>query len=445
MNINQMKKFNAKMGKHKAKPKHFAKGGYIEPIVKDGKQYFVNGGAAATGALGGAATGAAVGSIVPGIGTAIGAIGGALIGGLSGLFSGSTNQMPNITDPVTGQQITDANGTVIADQATLAQYNQSLQNANGVGNQSAAISGLQNVANGTGPNPAQAELAQATSQNVANQGALMAGQRGAASNVGLIARQAAQQGAATQQNSAGQAATLQSNQQLNALNSEGAIAGQQVAETQAGLAQNQNAGLTNQNQLLNAQGTYNTNVTGGQGNVNSNNTSLANTTQGTALAIGQGALSGAGAASVANATPASPGSTNAAGSAPSLGVNTTLPTPSFDKGGPVCKGPHKSHVANFLFAKGGDVPAMVSAGERYLNPEEVKQVVEQGENPLKLGTKFEGKAKVKGDSLKNDVISATLREGGVVLPRHITNKKNRDHAELFVRRAVHMRSPKGGK
>jgi len=108
----------------------------------------------------------------------------------------------------------------------------------------------------------------------------------------------------------------------------------------------------------------------------------------------------------------------------------------------VAKGPHKSHVANFL-AAGGEVPAMVSPGERYLSPDDVKEVVERGANPLKMGKKFEGKAKVKGDSLKNDTISTTLKEGGVVLPRHVMNKKNRDHAELFVRRAVHMKSPKG--
>jgi hypothetical protein len=109
--------------------------------------------------------------------------------------------------------------------------NSQLAGANGVGTQQGAISGLQNVAaqqqgtanmygqiaRGEGPNPAQAMLNNATGQNVANQAALMAGQRGAAGNVGLMARQAAQQGAATQQQAAGQGAQMQAQQQVNAL------------------------------------------------------------------------------------------------------------------------------------------------------------------------------------------------------------------------------------
>src|ERR1700679_261280 len=79
------------------------------------------------------------------------------------------------------------------------QNQQALQGQNGLGNQSQVYGQLQGVANGTGPNPAQAQLAQATGANTANQAALMAGQRGSAANVGLLARQAAQQGAANQQ------------------------------------------------------------------------------------------------------------------------------------------------------------------------------------------------------------------------------------------------------
>jgi hypothetical protein len=116
----------------------------------------------------------------------------------------------------------------------------------------------------------------------------------------------------------------------------------------------------------------------------------------------------------------------------------------FAKGGNVMRGPNQSHVANFLMASGGKVPAMVSPGEIYLNPDEVKKVVHEGANPLKIGKKFLGKPKVKGDSLKNDTVPADLEEGGVVIPRHIMNKKDSEKAELFVRRAVHMHKP-GGK
>lgn len=103
----------------------------------------------------------------------------------------------------------------------------------------------QNIALGQGPNPAQAMLNQQTGQNVANQAALMAGQRGAGANVGLIARQAAQQGANTQQQAVGQGATMQANQSLNALQGLGAQQ-QAIGNTQqnvANIAQSQ-IGLT---------------------------------------------------------------------------------------------------------------------------------------------------------------------------------------------------------
>lgn len=144
-----------------------------------------------------------------------------------------------------------------------------LGNANGVGNQSAALASqmalarqqqataaqYQGIANGTGPNPAMAALNQTTGQNVANQAALMAGQRGAGANVGLLARQAAQQGAATQQQAVGQGATMQAQQELNALSG---LSGQQqaigntqqnvanIAQQQVGQTQAQQAALANQ-------------------------------------------------------------------------------------------------------------------------------------------------------------------------------------------------------
>lgn len=155
--------------------------------------------------------------------------------------------------------------------ALMAQQhlNDSLNLANGARNQSQALSAqqalagqqqgvanqYQGVVNGTGPNPAMAALNQATGQNVANQSALMAGQRGASSNVGLLARQAAQQGASTQQQAVGQVATMQANQSLNALsglsgqqqaigNTEqnvANIAGQQVGAQETGIGAQQQA------------------------------------------------------------------------------------------------------------------------------------------------------------------------------------------------------------
>ena len=111
------------------------------------------------------------------------------------LNAGADPRFGNIQAPITNQMGLDS---ITQAQNQLAQQNafvQALQAQNGIGNQSNVYNQLQNVANGTGPNPAQAMLANATGQNVANQAALMAGQRGSNANVGLMARQAAQQGA----------------------------------------------------------------------------------------------------------------------------------------------------------------------------------------------------------------------------------------------------------
>lgn len=128
--------------------------------------------------------------------------------------------------------------------------------------QQATANQYQNIANGTGPNPAQAALNQSTGQNIASQAALMAGQRGAGANVGLMARQAAQQGAATQQQAVGQSAVMQAQQQLAGLSGLAAqqqaiggtntnisnIAAQQIAQQQA-----QQAALAGQSQQQVAQ------------------------------------------------------------------------------------------------------------------------------------------------------------------------------------------------
>lgn len=229
-------------------------------------------------------------------------------------------------------------GNIKAAESGLGSLAGQLGNAGGVGDQTAAAKGLQGVlqqqqavANGTGPNPAQAMLNQATGQNVANQAALMAGQRGAGANVGLMARQAAQQGAATQQQAAGQAATMQAQQQLNALGAmtgtsqalagvgagltgqqQGALGAQgalgqgsvQLGQAQqginAGIAQNQignlagvaqqsvQGNLANAGQILGAQGQNNATNAGIQTNVNTANAGLA----GTAMQGQQGLLGG---------------------------------------------------------------------------------------------------------------------------------------------------------
>ncbi len=141
--------------------------------------------------------------------------------------------------------------------------------------------------------------------------------------------------------------------------------------------------------------------------------------------VGKGVIAGAGAQQVYNSTPTMPQSTGGRGSQQMT---------RFASGGRVVEGPHASHVANFLMmAEGGKVPAEVSPGEVYLTPDKVDQVL-GGANPLEVGERIPGKAKVKGDSKKNDTVPRTLEEGGVVVPR--SHSMNEEKAALFVHRAM---------
>jgi hypothetical protein len=230
----------------------------------------------------------------------MGAIGGmlGLSGGAGGSgFAGPTSaNMQNAVDTGQTTQAYQQNQQALGSQNALLS---ALQGQNGLGNQTQNYNQLQGVINGTGPNPAQAQLAQATGQNVANQAALMAGQRGASSNVGLMARQAAQQGANTQQQAVGQAATMQANQSLNALGQAGQMAntqaGQQVAQTNANVGAQQ----AEQGQLLSALQGQNANQVAMQSNINNVNAGLANTQMQGGQALIGGLMNGVGAAMAA--------------------------------------------------------------------------------------------------------------------------------------------------
>lgn len=110
-------------------------------------------------------------------------------------------------------------------------------------------SALQQQMTGGGPNLANAQLQSATAQNVGNQAALMAGQRGGSANAGLIARQAAQQGAGIQQQAAGQAAQNVLAQQLAAQGQLGNVLSSQAGAANQNLGIQQNA-MSDQNKAI---------------------------------------------------------------------------------------------------------------------------------------------------------------------------------------------------
>lgn len=259
------------------------------------------------------------------------------MGFMDQLVSGGTNSGMNfrgvgapLTNAVTGAQTSQAYDNTQQGLQQQQAFINALQAQNGIGNQSSVFNQQQNlanqlqgVANGTGPNPAQAALQQATAANTANQAALMAGQRGAGSNVGLMARQAAQQGAANQQQAVGQGAQMQAQQQLAGMN---ALSGQQQAmgntagnmvNNQAGAIQGYNQYAQNeQNNLLNAVAQYNNSQVGMQSNMNNVNAGIAGHVAEAQQNLLGGAVGGGSQAAMAKSNgteSASPASAGAAG------------------------------------------------------------------------------------------------------------------------------------
>lgn len=362
--------------------------------------------------------------------------------------------MPNLIQPVTQDQVSGAytgvQGGLKAQQDLLA----ALQAQHGIQNQSDVYGQLQNVAAGKGPNPAQAMLNQQTGQNVANQASLMAGQRGAASNVGLMARQAAQQGARTQQNAIGQGATLQAEQSLGALGQAGNMAttqaGQQIGATQ-GLT---GAQLQEQQNLLGALGGYNSNLTGAQGSINSANAGMAQSQmQGQQGLIGGifngigGALGLAGGGDVSqNKQPLFN-----MGSGPQSGIGQHLFNMG-DSNNSMQSGSSNMFggLINLLKGSGGDGGSTPSMNAPLSGPNMMTlPLAKGGSSDYRAGGKVQAKgkgekAKVSGDSYANDKIKAVLSEHEIVLPRSITMAPNApEMAAKFVAQEISKRKMKG--
>lgn len=359
-------------------------------------------------------------------------------------------------------------------QRALHQQNEfvrALQGQGGIQNQSNVFGQQQGLANllgaqalGYGPNPALQQLSNTTGQNVANQAALMAGQRGAGANAGLMARQIGQQGAGIQQNAVGQAALMRAQQQLaaqQALQQQqgmmGNLAGQQVSQLgQATMGANQ-AAQSEQANLLNALAQYNNANVAMQSNVNNANAGIANTTAQGQQGLFGGVLGGVGSAigmahggqvpkyAFGDLAPASPNLGNFA---------SQLPAP--------MPGP-QSNAGQFLFSSASAIPEKKSEFEQMGSPNNpgagalnsgMKDLVGGAIKTLgpviaagaaakggiidsgslaANGKMVPGKAEVKGDSLKNDKVPAILSPKEIVIPRSITLSKDApEKAKAFV-------------
>lgn len=338
-----------------------------------------------------------------------------IVGGVKSALGLTPNQFNAqgvpIDAPTTDQMAIDQYGNANQAVGQQRQFVDALAAQNGIANQNAAFQNASNLANGVGPNPALAQLNQSTAANTANQAALMAGQRGSSQNVGLMARQAGMQGAMNQQNAAGQAATLQAQQQLAGQQQMAALANQQVSQQQQGISQlgsqaqnlygQVSGNISNQNNSAIGQNAGINSVNSGvaAGNQNANNQFVGNLT---------------GAAGAALQTKAEGGMIEKYAEGGSVGPQSYI-------------GKHFAGVSQQprMMAEGGAVPALVSPGEKYLDPGAVKKV-EKGADPMSVGKQIPGKPKVGGakNSYANDTVPATLEEGGIVLPRSVTQAKD---------------------
>lgn len=361
----------------------------------------------------------------------------------------------------TQQQIDQAYNNTQTGLSQQQAFVNALQAQNGIQNQSNVYNQLQNVAQGQGPNPARAMLAQAAGNTAAQQAALMGSQRGAGANAGLIARQAAQLGAQQQQAAAGQAATLQAQQSLGALGQMGGLATQQVGQQQQGIgAYNQFAQGQQQN-LLGAAAAYNQALTGQQNAINAANAGIAGiNTQSQAQLLG-GVLSGASSAAGAFAQGGMVPSYADGGDVDPLDTNTPKSSAGkfFQN---FSKGMNTSNQSAPMFQAGSGAAQAIGQGigagirgignlfssqasQPYQTPQDIQMQGLDMSQPLppvsqavgsqndfvpplahggmpkdmKQGGKVPGVGKVSGDSYVNDTVPAMLSPKEIVIPRSI--------------------------
>ncbi len=390
-----------------------------------------------------------------------------------------------IQNAATVGQATDAYNNAQSGLTQQQAFVNALGAQNGIQNQSNVYNQLAGMAAGTGPNPAQAALQQATGANVANQAALMAGQRGSSANAGLMARQAAQQGANIQQQAVGQGATMQAQQSQAAINSMAGIAGQQVGQQANAITGYNQAAQAEQGQLLGAIANQNNANVAMQSNMNNNNATIANTNAQAQNKMGSGMLGSLGKVAAVAAAPATGGMSLAAlpamganggmvgyadgGAVPPLPVYSPAPmtgpqssvgqflggyAPPAQVMAPMASGGAQVTDGSYLNDSGGGAPkppggapaamdstqlagatgatdlasaapaVMMAAQGGAVDKLRASKKPVVGEKLAAKGEKVPGKAKVKGNSYANDTVKALLSPGEVVIPLNVMQSSN---------------------
>jgi hypothetical protein len=277
-------------------------------------------------------------------------------------------------------------------------------------------------ASGEGPSLAQMQLQQASDQNLKNQAGLIASQRGM--NPNQVARAVAMQGASTGQDLANKSAQLRLQEQLEKqrLLQSGLLGQQQIGGNLYGTTGQLQQGQNDQN-LRNY---WNSKQI--EADVAKQNTAGANALTSGLLGAGAsilagpagGALFGGGGMSSGFQMPSMGSAFKMAGNSGGfqsnpLGVNTSFSS--------------SLNPADFnQYAEGGVIGDDATPADYNGAPEMRRVAVSPGEavvNPDGKVMKVPGKAKVPGDSPKNDTVIADLRQDSIVVPRSKSGDKEK--------------------
>lgn len=307
------------------------------------------------------------------------------------------------------------------------QLQQALQQAQQAYGQAGQNIGMyEQLARGEGPNPALEMLRQQTGQNVANQAALMAGQRGAAGNVGMLARQAANVGSQAQQQAVGQGAQLGAQQQLAAMQNlaqarqqqlQNALSQQQLQQ-QAGMGYQAIQGGLAEKRMGQQPGAIG-GVLQSIGNVVGKMMAAGGEVENPQHLFVGGPAMAAGAVGAPAALPAmdTAALSAAAPTAASSGAGMLESLKQNKSSNPL----QSKLLQSSMLGAPDTSPSSVS---KYLSS--IPKMASGGSvgSALKSGGSVPGRARVAGDSLKNDTVHAMLSPGEVVIPRSVMNSKD---------------------
>jgi hypothetical protein len=331
------------------------------------------------------------------------------------------------------------------------------------GQQQSFINSLVARSTGAGPSVAQNQLRQATDANTANVASQVASNRSL--SPAAAARLAIEGGVQAQTQSAGQAATLRAQEQLANTSLLGQALGQQGSQNLGALGtlagaqgnlNNVNAGVAGQNASLQL-GQEQLAAGVGAGDAKTNAGIVGGVLQGGAAALAALADGGEVPAAPGGGTsqlysymsdlhdpnvaldvpggdanrPTTAATAPRVAPAPGGGAGAKAVSSGLSAAGKDVAGDDSTSAYNqitgmrlagagSIYASGGRVPALVSPQEVVVPPDVAKSPARAGAYVAEGAGKVPGRAKVEGDSPRNDTVSARLVPGSIVVPRSIT-------------------------